>query len=663
MAYDAAMSENTATKAVHSGSANNALPWVVFLGAFVLMALFSLRVAWSLPLFGDEAFYWLESRYLDWSYTDLPGWTAWQASLAENLGGHSYFGLRWLSWLAGLSVPWLGFWLAWQLHGLCCRESTEASPGQRRNTAALGALLVMAVPLLQVIGVLMLPDVWLLVFTLLLSNLLIQAIASDQARWWLAFALILALAVNTHVRLWIWLFFAVIALLLAWPQWALWKKLLTWAVPAAVIGLLPVLFFNAQHDWALFAFQFSRRHPWHFQPENAALIAAQVLLVSPLLIWLWGVGLMQTVAQTSKQSILSPACARPLRWIAWTALLHWLFYAITGLFADGERTTVHWLLASYLPVLAALPVWCCLRRQAPNKKTAAGGFCARPLLGWLASGSGLLLGAGVLLYLGSRPVADSPNTSRVLDNSSGWPEIARRVEATAAQQHLQNLVADYFMTAAEVGFELKRDDILVLPHPKNIKHGRQQQLQIMGLLLPAGSPPPQTALLVVEDSTLKLQEKGRYYLGLCANGGGLHWLETAVVAAGNKKFQLFRWQPQGTACHLPAFFYAEHRRDGNGLHISGWAVHHHQTNQPVRRQLWVHFLNPAGQWQVREIDTAALPNAGVARLFPGIHDPQLPNVGFAAELPANTHRYWLELREQLADGRWQSHPSRHFLVD
>ena len=56
--------------------------------AFALSQLAKLWVAATLAPFGDEAFYWQESRHPAWGYSDLPPLTAWLIRLGEALAGH-----------------------------------------------------------------------------------------------------------------------------------------------------------------------------------------------------------------------------------------------------------------------------------------------------------------------------------------------------------------------------------------------------------------------------------------------------------------------------------------------------------------------------------------------------------------------------------------------
>lgn len=58
--------------------------------AFVAQFLVELMLAARLSPFGDEAFYWQESRHLAWGYSDLPPLSAWLIRLGETVAGHGH---------------------------------------------------------------------------------------------------------------------------------------------------------------------------------------------------------------------------------------------------------------------------------------------------------------------------------------------------------------------------------------------------------------------------------------------------------------------------------------------------------------------------------------------------------------------------------------------
>ena len=65
-----------------------------FLTAWSVLLVAKLLVAWQLPLFVDEAFYWQEGQHLAPAYSDLPGLTAWLTRLGVTVGGHHVLALR-----------------------------------------------------------------------------------------------------------------------------------------------------------------------------------------------------------------------------------------------------------------------------------------------------------------------------------------------------------------------------------------------------------------------------------------------------------------------------------------------------------------------------------------------------------------------------------------
>ena len=66
----------------------------IFIALFVAIVSIKLLVAARLPLFVDEAFYWLEGQHLAAAYSDLPGLTAWLIRLGVTLGGDNAFAVR-----------------------------------------------------------------------------------------------------------------------------------------------------------------------------------------------------------------------------------------------------------------------------------------------------------------------------------------------------------------------------------------------------------------------------------------------------------------------------------------------------------------------------------------------------------------------------------------
>ena len=552
-----------------------------FLRIIFVLSLLILQV-WlviNMQLFGDEAFYWLEAQHLNWSYAEVPGWNPWMIRLGTEIFGNHYFSLRLFSYLSFIGSLYAAFLLAKEF-----------------AVKAQKTLIILSIPLLVLIATMALPDVWLLFFVLWLSYFFVKSIKYNKIKDWITLGLLLAMSFNVHVRMWIWLFFAGIAFVaLYYKEPRVLKPALMLALPLGLLGLLPILYFNARHDFALFVFQFGRRHPWEFQLSNLNFTLSQFIVITPVVLFVWFKGITQIKQQP-----------RVIKWVLLTAGLHALFYFITSLFADGLRTTIHWLLISYVPVLILVSFLLPKHERLINLAVVSGGVFS------------LLL----LLVLTFNKKETSTIQARILDNSIGWNKLSKEVDKNLKILGVNNIVADYFMTAAELAFELNNaDNIKVLPHEKNVKHGRQKQLQIMGMLLEEPSSFRQKALLVVEDSTLKLKNKGKYYAQLCHYFPQMNFLETVNSEQSTKQFHLFKINDKGK-CDIPPLFYVNSQVNETEVSVSGWVI----LDRIGIQSLWFESLEKI------EITNFRNKNEGIEQQFPEISDPNSPNNGFEIKL-------------------------------
>jgi 4-amino-4-deoxy-L-arabinose transferase-like glycosyltransferase len=563
---------------------------ILFVIVFSIVVGLQVYLLFHLQLFGDEAFYWLESQHLAWSYAELPGWTAWMINLGTKIFGHSYFAVRSLFFVSFLSL----FLCVWKIDRLI---QTSAS------TISSNLFLILSVPLLTLVAVMALPDIWLVVFVMWSSYYLIKSIQSNKPLDWIILGILLAISVNVHVRMWIWLFFAGLSFLFVFrSKYEILKPAILITLPITLLGLIPILVFNYQHDFVLFAFQFGRRNPWSFQLENISFLLSQLIVITPLVLFLWFKNIKALSQQTQNKRIIG--------WILITAFTHWLFYVVMSLFSDGLRTTVHWALISYVPVLSLTTV------LLSNSKN---------LIKW-AVATGAMSSLILLVLLSFKNTENSNIQARLLDNSLGWNELATAVQRLRSQQHTQNIITDYFMTAAELAYELNEpNEIKVLSHPKNIKHGRQKQLQIMGMFLENPQQYKQQALLVVEDSTLKLQDKGQYYKRLCDGFKNLKYLESVHPRRTNKQFHIFTVnQSEVKLCQIPPLFYVQVEEKDENLEVSGWVILHN---------VGIKSLNLLTKDHPVAISSIHLSNTGIAKHFPEIQDPNAPNNAFTITIP------------------------------
>ncbi|KAA2285633.1 ArnT family glycosyltransferase [Arenimonas fontis] len=511
---------------------------------WLLLSLAKLWLAARLPAFGDEAFYIQEGRRLAWAYSDLPGLTAWLTRLGQEIFGQGLFAARLPFFLLGALLPW-------QLWRISARWFGP-------EVADRAALLAMLMPLGGLMGVLALPDVPLLVAGLLCVDGLAAMMAGRRGAGATALAAGLVLGALAHYRFAAFLAAGLAGLLLAPAGRRLLREPRLWlALAAGALAWWPLLRWNLDHAGAGLGFQFVDRHPWTWHAEGLVWPLIQAVLLTPLLF----AALLGTLVEAWRRR--REGAAWPFLFGAGAmATLGWF---LLGFFADSDRVSFHWPLAGWLLACCAAPVllW---RWRRPWRR-----LC----LGMAAAGSLALLAYLAVLADpdGRRALAGSPAYA---DNFSGWSEVAeatrRRLQAMPTGTRL---VADNFMLGAQLSLALGRDDVLVLEHPLNAKHGRAPQLRHWGLL--AEHRPGGSVLVVLEDTARPGKHRLRAYRALCEWAGSLDSPEVLNVDHGRKRFLLFALPaPERGGCVLPAMADLESPRPGQQLEsafeVAGWAI-------------------------------------------------------------------------------------------
>lgn len=491
-----------------------------FMAAFVVLAVLKLVIACTLSPFGDEAFYWQESRHLAWGYSDLPPLTAWLIRFGEGVAGHGLFGMRWPFLLLGGTLPWL------------VRSFAQRAFDARAGWQA--GLLCMALPLAGSLGVLALPDVPLTVATMLALLALLRAMDDHRVRDWLLLGAALAVCWLTHYRAAMPMLVGLLLFAFTTRGRAQWHRRGLWlALAIAASGLIPLMISNWQQHGAGLAFQLVERNPWRFHADALAQPLEQAVACTPLLY-----GLLLWAAWRSWRRRREGG---PWDVIAVTAMGFIGLYFVLGLFADDLRFRAHWPLPGYLPLLAALPV---LMRRVPR-----GGR-------WLMLGGSVLAGLGLLLGLAYLALAASvAGTTRLAGsqmfptNFTGWRESAAATHEQLVREPAV-LVADNFMLAAELDFQLGgARTVYSLDSPLNVKHGRAAQLATWGRdeaglrAAHAGEP----MLLVVSERTLREGQRLGWLGSLCRRVSAPRLVQRLSLFAGRKQIVFYR----GSVPRLP----------------------------------------------------------------------------------------------------------------
>ena len=216
--------------------------------AMLVAAMTALRVIYAgvIDLRTDEAYYWTWSKENVLSFLDHPPMIAWFIRFGTAIFGDTNFGVRFAGVLAMLVTQLL-------LADMVRRVTHDV------RAVVIAVLMPEAALYYGLLMAKVAPDVALIPFAVAMVWALVRLNESGEARWWLAAGLFAGLALLSKFTV-VMLLPAVAAFMLV-PDWRR-RWLLSpypWAAALiAVVVFLPVLIWNAQHDWASFRFQLVR---------------------------------------------------------------------------------------------------------------------------------------------------------------------------------------------------------------------------------------------------------------------------------------------------------------------------------------------------------------------------------------------------------------------
>lgn len=481
-----------------------------------LLAL-KLLLASQLQLFGDEAFYAWEAARPAWAYSDLPGMTAWLIRVGVELGGYYPFAAR-LSFICiGAAMPFLIIRIARHF----------SNEKQAWQAGALSCCL----PLLLPMGVLALPEAPLCLAALLCFDASLRMIDKCETRHCLQLAAGLALGALTHYRFAIILLAGAFAFALVGGWRHLRNPQLLLALLLGACAWLPLFFYNQQHDLAGWQFQFVDRNPWQFSANGFMHLPLQAVVTTPFLY----VGLLWGLWQAFKAWRLG---SKKMGFVFAAAFFPLMMFAVLAFFVDQVRTSFHWPLQAYLPLIAVLPFF--LGEAFSRWRWAIFPFI------FFSAGAGLAIAFAYLM------MAAMPQTAGVLagnkaypDNFLAWNAIAEASKALHRENEI--LVADNFMLAAQLRFAYAGEqEPYVLNHLLNEKHGRARQLQDWqrdeAALLAREKNTP--VLIIIEETATKEWLRDGHRAELCKKFNSPRF-EKVVYGPGNQKahgkyFSIFR---------------------------------------------------------------------------------------------------------------------------
>ena len=592
-----------------------------FIAGWLLLCALKLALAVQLPLFVDEAFYWQEGQHPAWAYSDLPALTAWLARLGVEVFGQHALGLRLPFLLIGAALPWLVVRMAAREFGA--------------NTGWQAGLLALLLPLAGSLGLLALPDVPMLLATLLCLDAGLRLLRRVDVLGAGELALGLLLGGLTHYR-----FVAVIAvgfaglLMLRDGRQALRHRAPWVAVAIGALAWLPLLLWNLRNADAGLRFQLVDRHPWHFGGDGLLLGLLQLLPATPLL--------LAAMALAAWRGLREPRPAA--RYLALCGGGIVLGFLLLGFFADRERVSFHWPLPGFVALLPLLPA-------------ALAGWPRGWRVATLATAAaGLVLVLGFFLMASVPAWREQTAGHRLYPaNFAGWSALAEAVRGErAAMPAGTRLLAGNFKIGAELGFLLDDPRIAVLDHPLNHHHGRAAQLALWGLQHDGARDAPM--LLVVAATDVKFREELAYFQQLCGQVGPLPPPRVLNIDHGRQRFLLFRLpatRPAGD-CTTPALAFVDAPRPGaevgSGFDVTGWAF---------KDGVGLRAVDVTLDGRVAARMAYGDANPGVAAFWQVSRDPAHPRVGFRGRVEGVAPgRHWLGLRLHGRDGSVEDWPAQ-----
>jgi 4-amino-4-deoxy-L-arabinose transferase-like glycosyltransferase len=286
--------------------------------AALIAVLTALRViyACAIELRTDEAYYWTWSKENVLCFLDHPPMIAWFIRFGTAIFGDSNFGVRFAGILAMLVTQLL-------LADIVRRVTHDV------RAVVLAVLMPEAALYYGLLMAKVSPDVALIPFAVAMVWALIRLNENGDARWWLAAGVFAGLALLSKFTA-VMLVPAVAAFMLV-PSWR--RRWLSSPYPwlaalIAVVLFLPVLIWNAEHDWASFRFQSVRAtatpHQWSFRTVGD-FIGLQFGLVGFILLPVVLSGLALTAWRGYRRGdavaiLLSTAVIVPFGYFFWKSL-------------------------------------------------------------------------------------------------------------------------------------------------------------------------------------------------------------------------------------------------------------------------------------------------------------------------------------------------------
>lgn len=370
----------------------------------------------------DEAQYWTWSQSLAWGYYSKPPGIAWQIWLGTFFFGNTELGVRSTAIAIGFILPILIFFLA---------KACRLSP----STCTWSGLTMALCPIGVLASFLAITDGGMVLFWTATCILLANALEKDKKPnyFWIGFFIMCGALFKWPIYM-LWIF-----VLFLFPSWKI-----IYGVAISLIGLLPSIIWNSQHDWVTFRHVLATMtggpgkeivskavthgNFWEF-------FGAQAVLLSPIpfLFMLMGFGTLLWKGKNLNRS---------LKFCGWMSLIILGVYSVAALFMKMQG---NWAIFAY-PTAVILLSWFACERYYYGKGVLAGGLVLSILL--CIIGFSIPYIQSYSMY-SNFPISYKMNPFR---HNLGWDRLEQELKAVGYNPSKDFLFGDKYQTSSILSF-------------------------------------------------------------------------------------------------------------------------------------------------------------------------------------------------------------------
>jgi 4-amino-4-deoxy-L-arabinose transferase-like glycosyltransferase len=397
----------------------------------VLVTSFRLWYCTQLELVGDEAYYWLWSKHLDYGYFSKGPGVAWTIAFGTWLFGDTVFGIRFFAVLLSAGTGFLLYVLARSLF-------SEA-------VGWLCLLLGSMIPMLAVGSILMTIDPLSVFFWALAAVLFWRAKDDSSPTWWILTGAAIGIgSLCKYTNLAEILSFVAFCFLAREYRHHFRRFTLAAMVLTAVAALAPVLIWNYQHGWITaqhLAHRGALDRAWRFSlREFSQFVGQQAGVISPLVF----AGILISAFSAKPQS-------PPSVGIRFLKTLFWPLFGLYTVLSLNDSGQPNWTAPCYFAgIILGASQWIDLVRTKTWARR------------WAAAAIALALVETLVLH--DTFWLNLPPRRDPLSRVRGSEDLARQVAALQEEFGARFIIANKYANASLVSFYHPRHIESFVPH-------------------------------------------------------------------------------------------------------------------------------------------------------------------------------------------------------